>query len=78
VDKIGCDTQIVKNEVGRPTVVGNNAADSGRSHEHVLWPGFREEPLDGALVCQVKVGMASKDQISIPGGMEPPDQGRTH
>ncbi|HMH08452.1 MAG TPA: hypothetical protein VK579_17390, partial [Terriglobales bacterium] len=70
--------QVVKNEVSRRTVVGDNAAYFGRRHEYVLRPRFREEALDGALLRQVEVGMAPKDKIFIPGRTQTPDQGGAH
>jgi hypothetical protein len=73
VKNIGGDSQIVEDEVGGRHGISGNTADSGRGYEHILRPGVREEPLNRALIRQIEVGVASKDEIIVPGRAQTSD-----
>jgi len=75
LDDVGLDHQIVVEEVGRPRVVGVDAADGGRGNEHQLRPGRRHPLLDLTLAAQVHLLAADGENLARLLG-QPPAQRR--
>ena len=76
VDQIVLDLQIVADEVGGIGLVREDAADLGRSHEHVLGPALSEEAFDRRLIAQVEhLARRAHEICVVPRAQRPHDRG---
>ena len=77
LDQVGFDRQVVIEEFGRPRVVGENAADGRRRHEHGLRLSGFHPLLNLSLTAQIDLVAAGCQNLAIL-ARKTPHQRRSH
>ncbi len=71
LEGVGLDDRIVIEEIGRIGVVGQDAADPGRRHDHRVGLFGFEKGLDLSLAFQIDAIAASRQDIATLGRQAP-------
>ena len=77
LDDIGLNGQVAVNKIGRIGVVGQDAADLGGSHKHIVRLGIFKKGFGIGLAGQVELGMGAGDKVGIAIGLEFAEDGGT-
>ena len=78
LDEVGLDLQVLVEEVGALHVVGQDAADLGRSDEDEVRALRVQEIEDGALVEQVELGARARDELGVARRLQRTLDGAAH
>jgi hypothetical protein len=69
--------QIVVDELGRTVGIGQNAADTGGSHEHDVRLSFTHPGFNTGPITEVELGLRNREHFTILPGKAPQDS-RSH
>jgi len=76
VDDVDLDGDVLVDEVGRVSAVGEDATDLCGSEHHVFGARLIVEGFDGALVDEVELGVGAGDDVGVAAGLQCAHDGR--